>query len=281
MKTQAAWLRATVERFRQAGLETPELDARVLIKHAFDLGDAELITGGNRPVSPERAAIFETLMSRRLAGEPVARLVGHREFWGMRFDLSPETLVPRPDSEILVEAALAAFGRGKPTSVLDLGTGTGCLLLAILSECPEAQGLGVDLSGEAVATAQANAERLGMAERVSFTVSDWDARVEGVFDLIVSNPPYIPRGDIADLEAEVRFHDPLAALDGGPDGLDAYHALAEVAKRRLAESGVLVVELGIGQEEDVAGIMAGAGLVPERPAWPDLGGISRALIVRR
>jgi len=189
--------------------------------------------------------------------------------------------VPRPETETLVEAALAAFGRGEPGRILDLGTGTGCLLLAALSEFPSATGLGVDIAPKAVEAARSNAERLGLSGRAAFAVSDWDAEVEGEFDLILSNPPYIPRREIAALDPEVRLHDPARALDGGEDGLSAYRRLALAAARRLTPSGLLIAELGAGQEADVALIMAEAALRVDGPARADLMGIPRALVVGR
>jgi release factor glutamine methyltransferase len=279
--TRGALLRDTVERLRMAKAETPELDARVLLKEALNLTDAELIAAQDGPASPDGVTVLESMVCRRIAGEPVARILGHKEFWGLRFRLGIETLVPRPDTETLIEATLAAFGRGAPERILDLGTGTGCLLLAALSEFSSAVGVGVDVSPGAVAVAQNNATLLGLAERTQFTVSNWDSKVEGHFDLILCNPPYIRRKEISFLEREVRLHDPELALDGGQDGLDAYRKLAEVAVRRLLPGGLLIVELGAGQEAEVASIVKGCGLTVDGPARCDLGGIPRALVVRR
>lgn len=281
MTTRGDLFRHTVERLRMAKLETPELDARVLLKEALYLTDAELIAAQDGPASPDGVALLESMVARRVAREPVARIVGHREFWGLKFGLGVETLVPRPETETLVDAAIAAYGRAAPARVLDLGTGTGCLLLAILSEFPQAQGLGVDIAPRAVAVARANGRALGLHERASFAVSDWDAAVEGEFDLLVSNPPYISKAELDLLPPEVRLHDPALALDGGPDGLVAYRKLAEIARRRLSPGGLLIAELGAGQEAAAAGIMADAGLVLDGPARCDLAGIPRALVVRR
>ncbi|BCJ89734.1 release factor glutamine methyltransferase [Terrihabitans soli] len=281
MKTRNELLSQSVERLRMAKLDTPELDARVLVKYALKLSDAELIGGSDLNVSPDCASGLENMICRRVRGEPVARIIGRKEFWGLSFELGLDTLVPRPETETLIEAALAAFGRGTPRKVLDLGTGTGCLLLGLLSEYPEASGLGVDIAPKAVEVAAANGRRLGFDGRAEFRVSDWDEGVEGQFDLILSNPPYILREDIEKLAPEVRLHDPIKALDGGPDGLSAYRALAAAAARRLAPQGLLIAELGAGQEADVAGVMAKAGLKVDGPARPDLAGIPRALVVRR
>jgi len=281
MTTRNELLSQSVERLRMAKLDTPELDARVLLKYALKLNDAELIGGADRIVSPDCASVLESMVSRRVRGEPVARIVGHKEFWGLSFELGLHTLVPRPETETLIEAALAAFGRGAPRRVLDLGTGTGCLLLGALSEYPEATGVGVDIAPKAVEVAAANAGRLGFAGRAEFLVSDWDKEVEGSFDLLLSNPPYILREDIEKLAPEVRLHDPLLALDGGADGLSSYRKLAAAAARRLAPGGLLIAELGIGQEGEVAAIMTEAGLTVDGQARPDLAGIPRALVVRR
>lgn len=281
MTTRGELLSQTVERLRMAKLETPELDARVFVKEALRLSDAELIAAQDCPASPEGAVNLECMVSRRVAGEPVARILGHKEFWGLRFDLGRETLVPRPDTETLIDAAIAAYGRGGPRRILDLGTGTGCILIAALTEFPDAEGWGTDLAPGAVEIARANAKRLGLARRASFAVADWDAGLDGAFDLILSNPPYILRGEIDGLPPEVRLHDPALALDGGKDGLTAYRLLAEAGKRRLAPGGLLIAELGAGQEADVAAIMAAAGLTVDGPARPDLLGIPRALVVKR
>jgi release factor glutamine methyltransferase len=281
MTTRNELLSRSVERLRMAKLDTPELDGRVLVKYALKLNDAELIGSADVLVSPECASALENMIARRVRGEPVARIVGRKEFWGLSFELGLHTLVPRPETETLIETALAAFGRGAPERVLDLGTGTGCLLLGVLSEYPEARGVGVDIAPKAVEVAVANGRRLGFGERAQFLVSDWDKGIEGQFDLVLSNPPYILKEDIEKLAPEVRCHDPVLALDGGADGLCAYRKLAGAAARRLAPGGLLIAELGIGQEADVAAVMARAGLTVDGPARPDLAGIPRALVVRR
>jgi release factor glutamine methyltransferase len=211
-------------------------------------------------VEPAGAARLAEFAARRLAREPVARILGEREFWGLRFKLSPATLVPRPDTETVVRAALASAEARQGLRILDLGTGTGCLLVALLHERPGATGIGVDHSFEAVCTARRNAERNGVAARATFAVSDWGAAIEGRFDLIVSNPPYIPSGDIAGLAPEVRAHDPALALDGGEDGLAAYRAIFPEAGRLLAPGGALVVEFGKGQEGGLRAAARVAGL---------------------
>ena len=229
------------------------------------------------------AGAVAALTSRRLAREPVARIVGRKEFWGLPLKLNAHTLVPRPETETVVEAALAALDRGgartRTLRILDLGTGSGALLLALLSELPAAVGVGTDISAEALACARDNAAALGLAQRASFVACDYGAALAGPFDLIVSNPPYIAHGDIAALAPEVSEFDPLRALDGGIDGLDGYRAIAADAPRLLAPNGSLVVELGAGQADAVISLMRGAGLVPTEPPRPDLAGIARALVL--
>jgi release factor glutamine methyltransferase len=216
------------------------------------------------------------VVARRARREPVSRIVGRREFWSLDFMLSPATLDPRPDSECLIEAALAAAPEDAATLVLDLGTGSGCLLLAFLSERKRATGLGVDLSADAVATARENAARLGLAERARFAVGDWGAGVTGGFDLILCNPPYIPAGDIEGLAPEVAHHDPRLALAGGEDGLEAYRELAPELARLLRPRGRAVLEVGHGQADAVGRLMAAAGL-STHARRADLGGIERCL----
>lgn len=219
---------------------------------------------------------------RRLAGEPVWRILGEREFWGLPFRLSPATLEPRPDSETVVEAALAAFANrlDETIAILDLGTGTGCLLIALLSEFRRARGLGVDLSMEACATARANAALNGVADRVAILQGDWAQGLSERFDLVVSNPPYIAAAEIATLPSGVREHDPHLALDGGEDGLTCYRALAAALPGLLAPSGVAILEIGAGQQRDVAAIMTTAGL-DALGSRRDLGGHERALLFTR
>jgi release factor glutamine methyltransferase len=227
----------------------------------------------------EAAARYAGHLARRAGHEPVSRILGHREFWSLDFALGPATLDPRPDSETLVEAALAACP-DRPLRVLDLGTGTGCLLLAVLHDRPAAFGLGVDRSEAAAGTARANARALGLADRAAFLVGDWATALDARFDLILSNPPYIPEAEIAALDPEVRDHDPHLALSGGADGLDAYRDLAVALPGLLVPGGTAVVELGIGQAADVAALFRAAGL--DITATPhDLAGIPRCLVAKK
>jgi release factor glutamine methyltransferase len=221
------------------------------------------------------------LAGRRLAHEPVARIVGHKEFWGLRLAVTPAVLVPRPDTETVVECALAqARAQGaRPRRILDLGTGSGALLLALMSEWPDAYGIATDTSAAALRVARANAEALGLAARAAFIACDFGAALAGGFDIVVSNPPYVASRDIASLAPDVRDHDPHGALDGGPDGLAAYRAIAADARRLLAPAGLLVLELGAGQAAEVAALLRQAGLDVMEPI-ADLAGIPRAISAR-
>jgi release factor glutamine methyltransferase len=249
--SRAEAVRALRRAFDKAGIETAALDARVLVCAALGIGTAELLIQGEKPVG-DSARTIQRFAQRRLAREPVARILGEREFWGLPFALSPETLVPRPDTETVVEAALALLAnRDAPLRLLDLGTGSGCLLVALLHECPAAFGVGVDRSLGALQTARANAVRNGVGPRAAFVRGSWTQSLGGPFDLIVSNPPYIPSEGIATLEPEVREHDPLLALDGGPGGLDAYRAILVDARRLLVPGGHLVLEIGYAQADAV------------------------------
>jgi release factor glutamine methyltransferase len=274
--------RALADAFRQAHLDSPELDARLLAGHALGLDHTGLTIEGGRNLGDDDARTLAALAARRLNREPVARILGVKEFWGLPLQLNEATLVPRPETETVVEAALAAIDQSGPRNralrIADLGTGSGALLIALLHELPEAAGIGTDISAEALAAARGNAGRLGLACRAEFTGGDFGAALPGVFDLVVSNPPYITSGDIAALAAEVR-HDPRRALDGGIDGLDCYRTIAGQARKLLKPDGHLVVELGIGQEPAVAALFCSAGLAPS-PARNDLSGIPRALPAR-
>lgn len=277
--TVAQARRALVDAFREASLDSPELDARLLTGHALDLDHAGLATGPDRRLDDSEACALTVLATRRLAREPVARILGVKEFWGLPLRLNEATLVPRPETETVVEAALAAIdqagSRTRALRIADLGTGSGALLLALLRELPEASGVGTDISLEALGAARDNAERLGFASRAEFIAGDFGAPLTGTFDLVVSNPPYIASSDIAALPPEV-LYDPRRALDGGADGLVCYRTIAGQALTLLKSDGHLVVEIGIGQEPAVAELFRAAGLTPSR-ARPDLAGIPRTL----
>ena len=278
--------RALADSFRLAGLDSPDLDARLLTGHALALDHTGLMRESSRSLGETEAHALSALAARRLNREPVARILGHKEFWGLLLRLNEATLVPRPETETVVEAALAAIDsinqgldgpRTRALRIADLGTGSGALLVALLHELPNALGIGTDVSREALAAARDNADRLGLLPRAKFMVSDFGAALTGRFDLEVSNPPNIASGDMAALPPEVHL-DPSRALDGGAHGLDCYRTSAGQAPRLLKPDGHLVVELGIGQEPAVATLFRAAGLTPS-PARPDLSGIPRALHV--
>lgn len=282
MRTVADLLTEARASLAAAGVETPDLDARLLVGAALGVTALALATDPYRQVDDAEAAVLAASLARRRDGEPVDRILGYREFWGLRLALGPATLAPRPDTETLVEAALTAFaGRSAPRRVLDLGVGTGALLLALLHEWPMATGLGIDLSPEAIAVARENAVANGLDQRATFQAGDWGAGVDERFDLVVSNPPYIPTDVVPGLSREVRLHDPVLALDGGPDGLTAYRAIIGQAAALLTAEGLLILELGQGQEEAVAALAVAAGLRPMGAARRDLGGVPRAFVARR
>jgi release factor glutamine methyltransferase len=272
--------RLMAQSFRLAGVEDAKVDARALLCHALHLDRARLISGSERILEAREIAAISTLAARRLRREPVSRIRGRKEFWTLMLEVTPAVLVPRPETETVVEAALDAMDRDslkmEKLRILDIGTGSGALLLALLSELPGAVGTGTDVSAEAIAVARGNAERNGLAARCTFVECHIAQAVEGLFDLIVSNPPYIPRHEIASLAPEVRDYAPAVALDGGHDGLDAYRAVAGEAHRLLAPAGWLVVELGAGQEPAVRALFTNAGL-RVTAARKDLAGIPRAL----
>jgi release factor glutamine methyltransferase len=277
--------RALTARFRTHAIDSAELDARILVGAALDLDLTGVIAAANRLVTAAEAVRLEDFARRRLQGEPVARILGAKEFWGLPLQLSAATLVPRPDTETVVELALemscAAPHLDRRLRIADIGTGSGAILLALLSELPDAYGLGTDISVAALRTAKSNAARLGFAARADFVACDYAAALSGPFDLIVSNPPYVRSAEIMDLATEVRDHDPHRALDGGKDGLDAYRALVPEAARLLAFQGALIVEVGHDQSGELEGLMAAAGLTLERPPKADLAGIRRAVAGRK
>lgn len=275
-RAEAAGL--VLRRLREGGVDSPEADARLMLQHATGHSQLELLTRPSEPLGEAERDGLEMLLQKRLQGVPIARLLGWRDFWGLRFRLSPDTLEPRPDSETVIEEAIALMGqRGiSAPRILDLGTGTGCLLVALLSEWPRATGLGVDISADAVATASRNAADNGVSGRATFQLGSWADGLSGPFDLIVSNPPYIAADDIAGLAREVRDHDPLRALDGGPDGLEPYRRIIPALPRLLAPGGVAVLEIGAGQHRAVGGLAASAGLAGHS-SRADLGGHVRAV----
>lgn len=278
----AALRRELAAALAEAGIADADRDARLLLAEALSCAPGDLLLRADAPVPEAEARAARAFAARRAAGEPVARIRGRREFWSLDFLLSPDTLVPRPDTETLVEAALAACPeRDAPLRILDLGTGTGAILAALLAERPRAFGLGVDRSEGAARTAWDNLVRNGLGGRAQVMVGDWGAALAGRFDLVVSNPPYITSAEMTELPVEVRRYDPRLALEAGADGLDAYRAITAGLPRLLAPGAVAVLELGAGQEAAVAGLARNAGLLIDGPARRDLAGTPRALVARR
>lgn len=274
--------RAATRRLSATGSDSARLDARLLLGHVLGGGPERVLAEGPRAMSAEEAQRFESLLVRRERAEPMSHILGKREFWSLDFKVTNATLSPRPDTETLIEAVLDhAEAKEK---VLDLGTGTGCILLSLLSEWSDAQGVGVDASSDALAVARENAQRLGLAGRAKFVQGDWNRSdglngVGGPFDVVVSNPPYIPARDIDDLEADVRDYEPRLALDGGEDGFDAYRVIAARLRGMVKPGGIVGFEVGIGQARIVVELLIAQGLEMVE-IRSDLGGIERAVIAR-
>jgi release factor glutamine methyltransferase len=276
--TVAALLAEASARLAAAGIAEPRREARRIIALALGIDPAAVLGWPERAVAADAVVAAEALVVRRARGEPFSRLQGWREFWSLDFALSPDTLDPRPDSETLVAASLADISdRSAKLQVADLGTGTGCLLLALLSELPQAQGIGIDISAGAIAVAERNAKALGLGARAAFRVGGWDTRIEGQADVILANPPYIPSSEIGRLPREVSAFDPAAALDGGPDGLCAYRTLGPAIRGLLAPLGSAYVEIGSGQGSQVARIFVESQL-SVTAVKRDLAGIERCVI---
>lgn len=266
---------------KAAGVDTPRLDARLLLAHVMDWQPQMVGLRGDMLLSADQIASFQAVLTRRLQRQPVSQIIGKRGFWTLDLTVTADTLDPRPDSETLIQAVLDGVSdRTQSLNILDFGTGTGCLLLSLLSEYPNAQGVGVDISPAALAVAAGNAGLCGLADRAAFVQSRWGDALDGAaFDIIISNPPYIPDADIEMLEPEVKQWEPRLALSGGADGLDCYRTLLPHAFRLLKAGGMVVVEIGIGQAADVAAIGAACGLYPQR-VCQDLGGIERCIVFR-
>ena len=273
-------MRLVANSFKLAGIEDAQVDARLLIGHALHLDRARLVAQSDRVLEAREITVISALAARRLKREPVSRILGQKEFWSLSLRVTPDVLVPRPETETVVEAALDFVVRGglrmEKLRILDIGTGSGALLMALLRELPNATGTGTDVSPSALDVARANAAQCGLESRCSFVACDIASGVQGPFDLVVSNPPYIAHDEIASLAPEVRDYDPNVALDGGEDGLAAYRAIAAGALQLLAAGGRLFVELGAGQEAAVRALFTNAGLTVGA-ARKDLAGISRVL----
>lgn len=270
-------LRLLRDAFAASG-EGARAEARAIVGHVLGLDLTGLLIGGDRPIGEDEAARIVALARRRITGEPVQRLIGEADFYGLTFLLTPATLVPRPDTETLVEAVLARLEGVVTPVVADLGVGSGAILVALLTERADAVGVATDLSTEALTTARANANRHGVAARAVFVEGSYGSMLApGCFDAIVSNPPYIETAEIATLDGEVRLHDPWAALDGGADGLDAYRAIVSQARAALRRGGLLALEIGHRQGADVARLAGEAGFEGIE-ILPDLAGRDRVVI---
>ncbi len=278
-QTVETWLGHAAALLGAAGVEEPRLEARLLLAGAAGWTAETMLSRRREQIPEEIARRADRMVERRRQRQPASQILGRREFWGLEFEVTPEVLDPRPDSETVVAAALARVGnRAAPLRVLDFGTGTGCLLIALLSELPNALGLGIDVSPAAVLVARANAERLGFSSRARFATGDWGQGLIESVDVVLANPPYIPRAEVVRLQPEVARWEPWLALDGGEDGLDAYRRLAPDIARLLAPDGFAAVEIGINQAPSVGGICAGSGLVVVERGR-DLGGRDRCLIL--
>jgi release factor glutamine methyltransferase len=269
-------LRAAKRALAEKDNPTPALDARLLLQHAAGLSHEALIADPHRQIAPEAAAIFHGWLDRRLGGEPVSRILGEREFYGRAFRITPATLDPRPDTETLIAAALALMPSDEPCRIIDLGTGSGIIGVTLLCERPNARAMMTDISAEALTVARENAERHRVSSRSLFAQGSWFASAKGPFDLILSNPPYIPQAILPTLAAEVRNFDPEKALVAGPDGLQAFREIAAAAAPFLARAGHVVVEIGKGQEVEIEEIFEMRGFSAKN-RWKDLAGHVRCL----
>jgi release factor glutamine methyltransferase len=278
-----AFYKSLKTRLEQGGeVENPGLEARLIVKQVTSFTESDLIASPDAEIPPESEKNAARIVARRLEGEPISRIFGEREFWGLRFAVTPDVLDPRPDTETLVDAALGLFRDCPPARILDLGTGSGAIIVALLHEFPAARGVAVDVSEKALAVARRNAEQNGVLDRLALRHGNWfDAVPEGAtFDLIVSNPPYIPNPDLETLEKGVRNHDPILALDGGFDGFDSYKAIFSGLESRFSVNGAALFEIGIGQAPDIERLAGNAGLRMIR-LYLDLSGIPRVLQIGR
>ena len=279
--SRAAALGTATAELRAAGIDAPRRDARLLMQHALRLSSEALLADDRLPLGEDEAGRLTALVHRRAAREPIAYLTGRREFWSLEFAVDRSALVPRPESETLVEAVLDRAPRlPAHPRLLDLGTGTGCLLVALLSELPGAVGLGIDVSTSAVSLARANAHRHGLGKRASFAVADWGAALAARFDVVVSNPPYVATPELASLAPEIARHEPRTALAGGADGYECYRRLAPQIARLLASGGLAAIELGAGMADEVRSLFAASGLL-EIGRRRDLSGIERCALFAR
>jgi release factor glutamine methyltransferase len=269
-----AWGKAR-DRLRNAGVESPVLDARLLVEAGAGVARLDIVTDPRRELSEAQLSAIEALIRRREAREPVSQIIGRKAFWTLDFAVNSHVLTPRPETEFLVELALQLLPDEKPARVLDLGVGSGAILLSVLNERRQAHGLGLDLSPDALALARANADMLGLASRVELHQGGWETAI-APGDLVLSNPPYIASAEIEDLAPEVSLYEPRLALDGGPDGLDAYRAIIARLEDLLLPGGAFAFEVGRGQADTVNALLAEQGFSPEQPRR-DLGGVARVV----
>ena len=281
-----AWLRSARDRLEAVGIETASLDARMLLLDGLKLPHSVIVADPNLALNPEEITQLEAMLQRRLNREPVSRILGWREFYGRKFQITPHVLDPRPDTEVLVETALGKIdvklGTDQPCRFLDMGTGSGCIAVSLLAERPAWRGTATDLSAEALATARQNAETHKVIDRLDLVETSWAEGIAGPFDLVVSNPPYIPAAEIEGLMPEVRNHDPRLALVGGDDGLGAYRELFAIARGIMADGGLLIVEIGESQADSVRAVGVDAGLLTtpqECDVITDLAGRARVLVL--
>lgn len=267
-------------RLEAAGVDTPVLDARLLLEAGAGVSRLEIVTDPRRPVSQAQAAAVLSLTRRRETREPISHILGRRHFWTLDLIVTPDVLTPRPETEFVVEAGLQVLVRKAPARILDLGVGSGAIALVLLSERPNATAVGVDASAAALEVARKNAEALGVSERLELREGDWVDGLDGAFDLVVSNPPYIPSQDIDGLAPEVARYEPRAALDGGPDGLAAYRIIVAALPRILRLGGAFALEIGQGQSETVRALAQAAGLEVDEPRR-DLSGTPRVIVGSR
>ena len=271
-------LHDAADRLGEAGVESARLDARILLARAMRISREQLIAADRQP-SAEEAAAFQAMIDRRAAREPLAYITGRKEFWSLDLKVGPGVLVPRPDTETLVETALSLFpDRSAPLAIADLGTGSGAILIAALKEFPQARGVGYERSPDALGYARSNLEAHGLTARAQILGDDWSGVPVAGFDLVLSNPPYIPTAEIDALEPEVRLYEPRAALDGGPDGLDSYRSLAGILPRLLRPGANALLELGQGQFGAAEPLFQD---LQTHPPVPDLAGIPRVLVLKR
>ena len=268
------------QNLRSAGIPNADRDARLIINNHTQFEWADIMARGDERIAANLLTLIEADAERRLAGEPVSRIYGERSFWGLDFKICDDTLDPRPDTETIIDAALNHFQGQPPASILDLGTGSGCIIIALLSEWKQARGLAVDLSLNVIKTAQGNAKHNNVDERLMFYCGSWGRAVNKKFDLIVSNPPYIPNQVIPNLSREVRNHDPILALDGGPDGLTAYRGILTEMPRLLKDDGIALLEIGYNQQSDVVRLVGESGF-SVKGVHHDLSGQPRVVEITR